>query len=80
MENQSQLSLAPSELSAQWNMSPKERLGLGSRIRKSEVLPWESSEGVDDASSVRRDRLSPSPGPEGSRIKRLSWRLSARSK
>lgn len=81
MENQSQLSLTPSEFSAQWQMSPKERLGLGSRIRKSEVLPWESSEVVvEDASSVRRDRLSPSPGPEGSRMKRLSWRLSARSK
>ncbi|KAF2132838.1 hypothetical protein P153DRAFT_364101 [Dothidotthia symphoricarpi CBS 119687] len=34
-------SIAPSELSVQWYDSPRERLGLGGRIRKNDVLPWE---------------------------------------
>lgn len=76
LESQSQISLvnslAPSDLSDQWQMSPKERLGLGSRLRKSEVLPWEPEE-----FDFSRDRLSPSPGPE-SKVRRLSWRLSGK--
>ncbi|EON61983.1 hypothetical protein W97_01201 [Coniosporium apollinis CBS 100218] len=34
-------SVAPSVLSARWFQSPKERLGLGGRIKKPESLPWE---------------------------------------
>ena len=82
LQSESQLSLvnsiAPSEMSEQWRMSPKERLGLGSKIRKNErgdVLPWEVEDDfADDAGGGTRDRLSPSPGPE-SRMKRLSFRL-----
>lgn len=85
LESESQLSLVnsitPSVMSEQWWMSPKERLGLGSKIRKNEradVLPWEvDDEPGDDARNATRDRLSPSPGPE-SRMKRLSWRLSVK--
>ncbi|KAF2467537.1 uncharacterized protein BDR25DRAFT_63471 [Lindgomyces ingoldianus] len=35
-------SVTPSEMSASWYRSPRERLGLGGRIRKNDVLPWES--------------------------------------
>jgi hypothetical protein len=85
LESESQLSLvnsiAPSEMSEQWRMSPRERLGLGSKIRKREkgdVLPWEMEDDpADDAGGINRDRLSPSPGPE-SRMKRLSRRLSTK--
>jgi hypothetical protein len=34
-------SIAPSVMSAQWHRTPRERLGLGSRISHSEPLPWE---------------------------------------
>lgn len=37
-------SIAPSELSTQWFDSPRERLGLGGRLRKNDVLPWEKTE------------------------------------
>ncbi|KAF2187819.1 hypothetical protein K469DRAFT_628857 [Zopfia rhizophila CBS 207.26] len=37
-------SVTPSEMSASWYRSPRERLGLGGRIRKSDALPWESQE------------------------------------
>ncbi|KAF1999427.1 hypothetical protein P154DRAFT_523234 [Amniculicola lignicola CBS 123094] len=37
-------SVTPSEMSASWYQSSRERLGLGGRIRKSDVLPWESRE------------------------------------
>ena len=58
-------SLAPSAMSAQWNMSPKERLGLGGKVmRKSEVLPWETQQPpmppgkVEGQASGTRKRLS----------------------
>ncbi|KAF2635298.1 hypothetical protein P280DRAFT_523184 [Massarina eburnea CBS 473.64] len=35
-------SVAPSTMSASWYRSSKDRLGLGSRISKSEDLPWET--------------------------------------
>jgi len=41
-------SIAPSTMSASWRMSPRERLGLGSRIRKGDVLPWETVEDMQD--------------------------------
>jgi hypothetical protein len=34
--------VAPSELSAHWHDSPRERLGLGGRLRMNAELPWES--------------------------------------
>ncbi|KAF2705305.1 hypothetical protein K504DRAFT_460559 [Pleomassaria siparia CBS 279.74] len=37
-------SVAPSAMSDTWYQSPRERLGLGSRIRKHDVSPWESPE------------------------------------
>jgi hypothetical protein len=81
IESQSQLSLvnsvAPSELSEQWRMSPKERLGLGSKLRKSEFLPWEADNDLPDDSG--RGRLSPSLSLEG-RGKRLSWFSGRREK
>ncbi|KAH7124085.1 hypothetical protein B0J11DRAFT_436348 [Dendryphion nanum] len=37
-------SFTPSEMSASWYRSPRERLGLGGRVRKTDVLPWELDE------------------------------------
>ena len=51
-------SVAPSVMSAQWNMTPKERLGLGSRVRKSEVLPWEQQEPASTLDSTVANRNS----------------------
>jgi hypothetical protein len=33
--------IAPSVLSERWYESPRERLGLGGRLRKNDILPWE---------------------------------------
>ena len=38
----SMASVTPSEMSASWYRSPRERLGLGGRIRKSETAPWDA--------------------------------------
>jgi hypothetical protein len=67
-------SIAPSTMSERWYLSPKERLGLGSRVRKSEVLPWEIAENTPDTEIS--NRASP-PLPENKR-KRLSLRLSSK--
>ena len=37
---------SPSKNPASWYQSPRERLGLGGRIRKTDVSPWESGEEV----------------------------------
>jgi hypothetical protein len=34
-------SVAPSIMSAQWYRPPRERLGLGTRMSRTEILPWE---------------------------------------
>ncbi|KAK3704434.1 hypothetical protein LTR37_013857 [Vermiconidia calcicola] len=69
-------SVAPSHLSEQWRMSPKERLGLGGRLRKGDVLPWEVTEDLqNNAELLVPDRLSPPIMPE-SKLDRLSWRRS----
>ncbi|KAI6843395.1 hypothetical protein KC340_g2297 [Hortaea werneckii] len=42
--NSDTASIAPSVMSAQWKLSPKERLGLGGKVRRSqttEMAPWE---------------------------------------
>lgn len=75
-------SLAPSTASAQWAMSPKERLGLGSKIRKGEVLPWETAEDLPHNAEVVpsiSSRRSPVPSgmmspstPTDSKFRRLS--------
>lgn len=59
--NPSITSCAPSEMSAQWKMTPKERLGLGGKIKKAEVLPWEM-----------HDPLETLPAVEPSKKKRFS--------
>ncbi|KAF2806770.1 uncharacterized protein BDZ99DRAFT_500839 [Mytilinidion resinicola] len=54
-------SIAPSEMSARWFQSPRERLGLGGRIKKNDVLPWEMGLGERDAAdrkNSKRNRLS----------------------
>lgn len=63
-------SYAPSAMSESWNLSPKERLGLGSRVRRSEVLPWETASG--------QDAEPPSSPLSDNKRKRLSLRLSSR--
>ncbi|TKA58167.1 hypothetical protein B0A49_12837 [Cryomyces minteri] len=60
---------APSEMSAQWYRSPRERLGLGGRINRKDALPWESASAADSSSS-RRDRNStPAPGAADKKTK-----------
>lgn len=50
-------SVAPSEMSAQWFRSPRERLGLGGRIKKSNALPWENdSDGGEFGSSLSKKK------------------------
>ncbi|OCL07080.1 hypothetical protein AOQ84DRAFT_65227 [Glonium stellatum] len=44
-------SVAPSEMSAQWFRSPRERLGLGGRIKKNDTLPWENDNDGDELGS-----------------------------
>ena len=39
-------SLAPSVMSARWALSPKQRLGLGGRVRRADVFPWEREDFV----------------------------------
>ncbi|KAK3722157.1 hypothetical protein LTR37_002590 [Vermiconidia calcicola] len=69
-------SVAPSYMSEQWHMSPKQRLGLGGRVRKGDVLPWETAEDLENnAELLVPDRLSPPIMPQ-SKLDRLSWRRS----
>jgi len=52
-------SYAPSEMSASWYRSPRERLGLGGRVRKNDVLPWERDEaGQRGKDKGKKSRLS----------------------
>lgn len=61
-------SVAPSAMSETWKLSPKERLGLGSKVRKSEVLPWEVAEDLPHMQVAESE----------SKRKRLSLRLSSK--
>ncbi|KAK5722625.1 hypothetical protein LTR15_005856 [Elasticomyces elasticus] len=68
-------SVVPSVMSAQWKLSPKERLGLGGKISRRtqpDVLPWE-----DEALPTAPKRLSGAQAAlDGSvKLKRLSMRL-----
>lgn len=78
--NSDAASIAPSEMSVQWTMSPKERLGLGGKvIRRDHTagLPWEVGEAErrstssNDPASKRHSTLS----LETRKLKRLSMRL-----
>ncbi|KAK4560796.1 hypothetical protein LTR86_005376 [Recurvomyces mirabilis] len=88
--NSDTTSLAPSEISLQWTKSPKERLGLGSRLSRiraeSEVLPWEAenalasgkrSSGMSEAQARRQSGASQMTVGEGGggKLRRLSLRL-----
>jgi len=72
-------SFASSEMSVQWTMSPKERLGLGGRmIRRGtdDALPWDmndrpKSSMLSDAAAKRQSGLSQSSQDAG-KLKRLS--------
>jgi hypothetical protein len=48
-------SFTPSVMSASWYRSSRERLGLGGRIRKNELLPWEQT---DHRGKPKKSRLS----------------------
>ncbi|KAF2739152.1 hypothetical protein EJ04DRAFT_354080 [Polyplosphaeria fusca] len=49
-------SVTGSVMSASWYQSSRERLGLGGRIRKSDVLPWESA--ADAPGRKKKGRMS----------------------
>ena len=69
----SNASLAPSVVSERWQLSPKERLGLGSRVRKADVLPWEEADYFFDGVKVVRSEPKSVPQADG-KHKRMSWR------
>jgi hypothetical protein len=48
--------IAPSVMSARWHDSPRERLGLGGRLRMDAALPWADSSG--DVPGKKKYRLS----------------------
>jgi hypothetical protein len=48
--------VAPSILSAHWHDSPRERLGLGGRLRMNDPLPWEAQR--DPPGKLKKYRLS----------------------
>lgn len=48
--------VAPSELSAHWHDSPRERLGLGGHLRMDAELPWEGQR--EEPGKLKRYRLS----------------------
>lgn len=48
--------VAPSELSAHWHDSPRERLGLGGRLRMNAALPWEGQ--GEEPGKLKKYRLS----------------------
>ncbi|KAF2035955.1 hypothetical protein EK21DRAFT_53554 [Setomelanomma holmii] len=48
--------IAPSVLSAHWHDSPRERLGLGGRLRMNDPLPWESQR--EPPGKLKKFRLS----------------------
>lgn len=50
-------SITESIVSERWTQSPKERLGLGSSIKRVDVLPWEESEGEVPERTSRSDGL-----------------------
>jgi hypothetical protein len=51
-------SIAPSELSEHWHQSPRDRLGLGGSMRKSDVLPWSKTMEESPGKPKNRHRLS----------------------
>ncbi|KAJ4287937.1 hypothetical protein N0V90_011952 [Kalmusia sp. IMI 367209] len=51
-------SFNPSVMSASWYRSPRERLGLGGRIRKNDVLPWEGQVEQAHPGKAKKSRLS----------------------
>lgn len=48
--------IAPSVLSSRWLDTPRERLGLGGRLRLNEGLPWDT--GTETAGKPKKNRLS----------------------
>lgn len=75
--NSDAASVAPSEMSVQWTMSPKERLGLGGRVVRREnadVLPWEERGRPLSEGAAKRQSMA-SIGISESKLKRLSMRL-----
>jgi hypothetical protein len=48
--------IAPSVMSSRWHDSPRERLGLGGRLRMNEKLPWE--DGREALGKPKKNRLS----------------------
>lgn len=80
--NSDTASVAPSEMSVQWTMSPKERLGLGGKVTRreqAEVLPWEIDEPprseTSSSAAIRRLSGAGQAAQEAGKLKRLSMRL-----
>lgn len=81
--NSDTASMAPSEMSARWTLSPRERLGLGGKVTRrvqADALPWEMEEppgsGTLTSASVKRQSGLSQNTLEGGKLKRLSMKLS----
>ncbi|KAK1022866.1 hypothetical protein LTS16_025360 [Friedmanniomyces endolithicus] len=76
--NSDAVSVAPSEMSAQWKMSPKERLGLGGKMTRrsrADQMPWDN-DGVPGSPPVVKRLSGAQAALDGSiKLKRLSMRL-----
>lgn len=73
-------SVAPSELSMRWTMSPKERLGLGGKVTRratADALPWEKegSPAVPSEVAAKRQSWLSQNAQEAGKLKRLSAKL-----
>jgi hypothetical protein len=57
-------SVAPSIMSAQWYRPPRERLGLGTRMSRTEILPWELGGPEEEGPPVPPKPKTPSLKPK----------------
>ncbi|KAK1082277.1 hypothetical protein LTR33_004036 [Friedmanniomyces endolithicus] len=76
--NSDAVSVAPSEMSAQWKMSPKERLGLGGKMTRrsrADQMPWDSDGAPATAPPVKRLSGAQAALDGSIKLKRLSMRL-----
>ncbi|KAK1072067.1 hypothetical protein LTR74_002897 [Friedmanniomyces endolithicus] len=76
--NSDAVSVAPSEMSAQLKMSPKERLGLGGKMTRrsrADQMPWDSDGAPATAPAVKRLSGAQAALDGSIKLKRLSMRL-----
>ncbi|KAK0286230.1 hypothetical protein LTR91_002545 [Friedmanniomyces endolithicus] len=76
--NSDAASVAPSEMSARWKLSPKERLGLGGRMTRrsrADQMPWDNDGASGTPPTVKRLSGAQAALDGSIKLKRLSMRL-----